>query len=261
MNSKPAIAILLLAILAFSLVGQTFGATRMTGVYEQDYFVYTMGALWAPKNPNVAVPADLLEINQTVYYNVTIVAISGANVSADNTWHFANGTDTQANVLQDVDSGNLILMKGLVEMVGVDLKVNDSLYQSATDLRRINQTLIIDYGDNNRETNAVYVSYPLTDSSGTVTGYGNSAYYYDKQTGMMVGRSDNTFEATGNASVTILLEHTNRWAITAAPTVVEQQTSPPYTLVAIIATIIVVAIVVAVLFLRNRKGRRKRHRR
>ncbi len=265
MNKKLAFSVALLTLLFFAMVAPTFGATRMPGVFEQDQFIYTIVAYWNPANPNTPVPADLVTFNTTRWYNVTIGAISGENVSAEHSWVYKDGSQNSSFVIQDVNSGRLFVMKGMIDIVGTNLNANDFLYQSPNDLRRINETVSIDYGNYTRDTNAVHLSYPLTDSSGNPSGYGNTAYYFDRQTGVLVGRSDSTVDSTENVTITMLLKYTNRWPITAIPTIVSSSsnpnTLPPYALVAIIAAVIVIVVIVPVVFLRKRRSHKKRHRR
>jgi hypothetical protein len=273
MNKKLVFSLLLLSILCFAAVGQTLGATRLPGVNEQDHFIYSIYSLWNPNNPNAAAPADLVAFNNTNYYNVTIASVSGSNVSSENIWVYKVGGQNQSFVVQNVDSGSLFVMKGLVDIVGANLGVNDFVYNSGDDPRRINETVHMDYGGVIRDTNAVYVSYPITDSSGNSSGYGYSAYYFDRQTGVLVARSDNTVDSTGNVTITMLLSGTNRWTVSALPRVVSNSnpgsdsvqlfgvTMPTYVVGAIVAVIILLVAGILIVFLRRRKSHRKRHRR
>jgi hypothetical protein len=263
MNRKLTIALSLLVLLGFSLVTQTLAQTRVPGVFEGNYFTYTLTASWSSTHIGATVPGDLLAINDTFWYNCTVLEVSGSNVSTTDVWHYVNGTENTAVVVQDVDSGTSFVMKGLINIVGANLGPNDPLYSSVNDSRRINQTVSIDYGSGKRDTNAVFFSYPITDSSGNIVGSGNEAYYFDKATGMLVARSENSVDSGGNVSIVILLANTNRWLITAAPSIVSPTSSPPTsdTLVAIIIVIIMAAVVAPLVLYKTRRNRKKKHRR
>jgi hypothetical protein len=254
MNRKLTIALSLLVLLGFSLVTQTLAQTRVPGVFEGNYFTYTITAFWSSTSLGATVPSDLLAINDTFWYNCTVLEVSGSNVSTNDVWHYVNGTENTAVVVQDVDSGASFVMKGLINITGANLGANDPLYPSVNDSSRINQTISIDYGSGKRDTNAVVFSYP---------GSGTKAYYFDKATGMLVARSENSVDSGGNVSIVILLANTNRWLITAAPSIVSPTSSPPTsdTLVAIITVIIVAAVVAPLVLYKTRRNRKKKHRR
>jgi hypothetical protein len=274
MNKKLVILLSLLALLFSAMFGQTLGATRMSGVHEGDYFTYTMAAFWSTNNPRAVVPQDLLTINNTSWYQVTISYISGENISTEDSWNFMNGTQLPSITAQNVDSGESYLMKGLITIVGANLSPNDLLYPSGDDPRRINQTISINYGSTTRDTNTVFFSYPVTDSSNNVVGYGNEAYYFDKATGMLVGSSDNSEASGENISITLLLASTNLWSITKVPKIVspgsdtspsepakESGTSLPIPILIIISAVVIVAIVVPLLYYgTHRKRKRRGHR-
>jgi hypothetical protein len=274
MKKKLFIHLSLLALLFSTIFGQTFGATRMSGVHEGDYFTYTMAAFWSTNNPSATVPQDLLTINSTSRYKVTISYVSGENVSTEDLWSFMNGTQTPSVTVQNVDSGASYLMKGLVTVAGADLRPDDLLYPSGDDPRRINETIGINYGSTKRDTNAVFFSYPVTDSSNNVIGYGNEVYYFDKATGMLVGSSDNSVTSGENVSITLLIADTNVWSITAVPKIVSpnsntstselpqgSDTSSPIPILPItIAVVIVAALVPIVYYGTHRKRKRRSHR-
>jgi hypothetical protein len=265
MNRKLTITLSLLVLLGFSLVTQALAQTRVPGVTQGDYFIYTITTSWSSTNIGATIPSDLLENNNTLY-NCTVLDVVGSNVTTTDVLRSANGTETTAIVLQNVDSGTSFLMKGFITIVGANLGANDALFSSSSDTRRINQTISIDYGSSKRDTNAVVLTYP---------GYEAWVYYFDKATGMLVARAEYSATSGENSSIVMLLVDTNRWAITAYPQIVSPTSSPASSdtvqvfgitlsipiLVVIITVIIVAAVVAPLVLYRTRKNRKKKHRR
>lgn len=273
MNRKLTITLSLLVLLGFSLVAQTLAQTRVPGISGGDYFTYTITALWSSANLGATVPSDLLAINETLAYNCTVLEVSGSNVTTTDVRSYVNGTEETAIVVQDVDSGSSFVQTRLIEIVGANLGVNDPLH-SGDDPRRINQTVSIDYGSGKRDANAVFLSYPITDSSSNTVGFGTEAYYFDKATGILVAQIEKSVDSGENVSIIILLANTNLWSITTVPSIVSPTSNPPTSdtvqvfgitlpipiLVAIITVIIVAAVAPLVLY-KTRRKRKKKHRR
>ncbi|HKZ88035.1 MAG TPA: hypothetical protein VJ066_02610, partial [Candidatus Bathyarchaeia archaeon] len=226
MKKKQVLAFALLALLWFATVGQTLGQTRTAGVHEDDKFTYTITAFWSSVNASATVPDDLVGINGTLYYRVAVSTILASNVTTQDTWHYSNGTESTAIVVQDVDSGSSYVMKGLVNVVGSNLGPGDLLYPTGNDPRRINQTISVDYGSSKRDASAVVYDFPTLDSLNNVVGYEKSAFYFDKATGMLVARSDFTSNAAENVSIVILLANTNLWSITKSPSITSSSSTP-----------------------------------
>jgi hypothetical protein len=282
MKKKQAVSILLLALICFAMMGQTLGQTRVSGVNENDFFTYIIKAYWNSSNSQAIVPEDLIRLNSTRAYNVTVSRVKGLNVTTEEVWRLGNGTDSPAIVVQDLSSGNQYLMLGLIreDIVSANLGVNDLLYSTGNDPRRINETVTIDYGNVNRATNIVTFSYPITNDPNIVVGNGYTTDYFDKDTGALVGRREDSITSGENTILVVTLVDTNRWSITApssivTPTPTETTTanSPtsgfvelfglnvPVPLLA--GAVIAVAIIVAVplVFFKTRKGKKKRFRR
>jgi hypothetical protein len=282
MNNKLVTALLLLALLVFASAGQTLAQTRVPGVQTNDNFLYGMISYWSSSDPYATVPSDLQVVNSTRSYNCTIANVNGSIVNSEDYWQFVNGTNTPAAVVQNVSSGQQYLMKGLVSIVCANLNVNDKLYDSAYDQRKINETVNIDYGTVQRDANAVIsTNIPiLNDSNSSIIGYGKTASYFDKETGILVIKADSTIEIRENVTIVMILSNTNRWPITSIPKIAPVTPTPsetstatpggiqifgfttqPLTLILIIAAITVVAVVVPVMLRRTHKRARRKRRR
>ncbi len=276
MKKKLVLALPLLALLCFAIVGQTFGQTRTVGVNPDDTFTYSIGAFWSSLNTSAIVPEDLVGINNTVY-EVAVSTISASNVTTQDTWHFTNGTDdSTAIVVQNVNSGESYLMKGLINIVGVNLNPDDLLYPSGDDPRKINQTVSVDYGSTKRDAGSVVFDHPTVDSN-NLTAYEKEAYYFDRATGMLVARSDFMFTISENFSIVIVLANTNLWAITKSPSISSSSPTPNAStpasdtifglslpvlvavVVAVVASIVIVA--VSAVLLRERRSSKRKYRR
>ncbi len=254
MNRKLAITFSLLALLALSIIGQSFAQTRLPGVNQEDFFRYDIYSQWSTSNASLTAPAYLLDINNTRWFNITISSVQGINVTARTAQRFANGTDDNRLVTLDVDSGNMYFMYGFQGFFDANLTAGDLLRPSGNNTIpiTINQTISRDYASGKRDTNVVSVSYPVTDLSNSSIGTTTVTYYIDKATGVLVERKDYTEFADQNGSENWILKETNLWAITAAPM--------PWLMISIIIVIIVIVAIVALMFLRNRRGHGRKNR-
>ncbi len=281
MNRKLALSLPLLALLCFAMVGQTLGQTRTCGVDVDDYFFYHMKAYWNSSNSQAIVPSDLAIWNDTMSYKITVSYVQGTNVTTEDLWSFNNGSATPSVVVQDIATGEQYLMYGLIRdnIVGANLQKGDMLFAEASDQRKINDTVIIDYGAVNRETNMVSFSYPiLSDNNITIGGFGSRVDYYDKETGVLIGRNEKIVMATGETtSIVLSAVQTNRWSITDAPQFVTPEPSDEPTasgsiklfgadismpvLAGIIAAVVIVAVVVPIILIKTKKNKKKKYRR
>jgi hypothetical protein len=258
MNMKLTTTLPLLVLLCFGLVGQTVAQTRVPGVQAGDHFTYTVSTSWSSDNLTARVPTILLEMNNTLWYKVSVSGVSCSNVTTTDVWHFVNGTEVPSLVVQDVDSGSMYYMTGFGGIVGANLGVNDLLHPSGDDLLWVNQTISRNYASGKRDTNVVMGSYPLEDSTNNTIGTENVAYYFDKATGVLVELRDamEYVNPKENGSVIWMLRDTNLWTVSAFSLTLPL---PMPILLAIIAVIIVA--IASVIFYRKRRNHKKKFRR
>jgi hypothetical protein len=249
------------------MVGQALGQNRVPGVRENDKFIYTITASWSSNNQSTTVPTDLLDLNETKWYNVTVLSITGENVSSSDVWQFANDTESTAIVVQNIVTGDSYVMKGFVEITSANLSPNDLLYASPDETRRINQTKSVDYGNYTRDANEISFSYPL-DTSADATSFGTEAHYFDKQTGILVAKTQTVVSSDENFTIVMLLVGTNRWPITTIPTIASASSTPPpdanqvfgVPLPIVVSVVVVAVLVVTIVYALTIRGRRS-HRR
>ena len=256
MNTKLTVAFALLFLLCFGRAQQALAQARAPGVQAGDHFTYIITAHWSSDYAGATVPNDLLELNSTLWYRVTVSEVSGSNVTTDDVWHFANGTERPAVVVQNVDSGSSYFMTGLIPIFGANLTANDLLHPSGDDLWRVNETESRDYASGKRDTNVVTFSYPIEDSANIAIGT-SASYYFDKATGILVERRENSVTSGETVSIILSLKETNLWTVSAAPPL--QLPLPMPILIALI--LFVTAAMVSVMFYGRRKSRRKKRRR
>jgi len=249
---------------------------RVPGVASEDYFKYHVRAYYVNKDAHAAVPNDLTQWNETASYEVTVSGFEGTNVTTEDKVTFANGTSTPAVIVQDIATGKQLFMRGLLteNFICANLAPSDPMYPAATDDPRvINSTIRLDYGATIRDTNSVSFRYPVTDeNTSQLVGVGSVVDHFDKETGVLVGRYENTISETENITITVSLQLTNRWAISKTAQIVNPDASGDSGMIEIfgakIALPIFVGIVVVVLVvlvvvvpwavLKSRRGRRRR---
>lgn len=223
MNRKLTLVFSLLFLVAFSSVGPSLAQTQGVGVHVGDKFVYSLTSQWSSSNQSVLVPRNLMEINGTTFFNVTVTAIQNPSLTENVSWSFKNGTSFASVAVLDVDSGNLTYYVPNAPVFEGFFYAN----QSAGDILRptgnvlfINQTISVNYpGSGVRDTNLISFTFNVLDASNTVTGTQTTTYYIDRDTGALVRRTDQASSLDPitsflqTATVTWTLTETNLWAI------------------------------------------------
>jgi hypothetical protein len=200
-----------------------------------------------------------VQINNTQWFNVTVSAVLGVNVSATNIWHFVNGTEIPSLVVLDVDSGQMHYMGGFQGFFYANLAVGDVLRPSAPPDNdsapvAVSQTISREYASGRRDTNVASDSFPVTDFTNSSIGTETVTFYIDKATGVTVERYEYVEFPDENGSTTWTLSDTNLWDVTAS-------TDFPLPLPVLIVIVIIVAVAVsAAVIHRVRKTRRRRRR-
>ncbi|MFB3889390.1 MAG: hypothetical protein ACE14S_07855 [Candidatus Bathyarchaeia archaeon] len=257
MNRKLSITLILLGILCLSFVGQVMAQTRVPGVKAEDTFKYSLTSTWTSTNASATVPPDILEINNTQWYSVTVSYVMDVNVTTRDFWHFANGTENPSLVIQDVESGQWYYMTGLVGIIGANISAGQLLHPTGQDGWMVNETVSREYASGKRDTNLVSFTTDLLDENNVTIGTRKEDYYFDKATGMLVERRDEVSQRGDQATIVLKLTETNVWAVSSA---VSELPLPLPILAGVIAAVVAVVLVVAVLLYRGRRGRRRKSR-
>lgn len=227
--------------------------TKVAGVSEGDYFIFSITSQWSSSNSSATVPAYLVDINNTQYYKVMVSSTIGPNVSATNIWHFTNDTEVTSLVIMDIETMEMYFMSGFQGFCKPNLGVGDPLYATLEGSPTVNQTISRNYASGTRDTNVVTFSYAVTDPTNSTEGTETLTLYIDKATGVFVERVVYTEFPDQTGSETWLLTETNLWTVS-APTL--ELPLPLPVIIAIVA--IVVAVIVAALVFKTRKKRKKR---
>ncbi len=196
--------------LMFALVTAAYAQTRVVGVEVGDKSTYTVGGWgWGSNDPNAVVSSIFLDYNETAWIEISVTAISGTNITGQNTKHYKNGTEIIADGWVDVDSGNGSLTS---YFISANLTAGDLIYTSPYHVGEfINETVYKGYQSGPRETNHFDAT--------LIGGSSNMSYdfQWDKLTGVLVETYVRNYYLTGNYwnswSVLIQISSSDVWVI------------------------------------------------
>jgi len=104
---RTVLATLITMFLLFSVAGTALAQPRTVGVNVGDWFKYgDVGAQWTSNYPNSTTPAIVNSFNSIALMEMTITAVSGTNISAQQMIYYKNGTETSSNGWVDINSGD-----------------------------------------------------------------------------------------------------------------------------------------------------------
>jgi hypothetical protein len=264
MMKKTAIAAFLLVLLFLTMIGTASAQTRLPGVFPGNTFTYDVSASWSSTDPNAAIPSDLLDINKTEYYRVTITSVVSADVSTQSVWRFTNGTEISLNGTINVETG---ISSGDIgafwAIVAGNLNVNDQVHPSGRDFITVNETATRNYTSGPRETNHLILSLSGSDTGGDYIEYVN--YYFDKLTGMLVQLSDvkvysnpsqtiSKYWKIKDSNVGLIPEPTSTQGTQPTSTQGPQPTSD-FTIIYIVIAAIAIIIPIGIFFVLKRRNR------
>ena len=113
---------------------------------------------------------------------ISILDVSGTNVTFQRLMHLKNGTERTDFGLTDVDTGE---GNATMWVVSANLDPNDSLYTTGDySTWKINETLASAYPHGVRDTNHVNIT--AEDTMNGVYMYTSQNYYWDRSTGIVV---------------------------------------------------------------------------
>jgi hypothetical protein len=172
MNSRIVLLNLFAIFLLLALVGAASAQTRTVGVSVGNKFRYNIIVTWSSNDTSATPPSDVVEANNTQWFDVTITAISGTNITTQITNHMKNNTELTGGGWKDVNtgSGNLTMF-----FISANLTAGDSVYASSS--YKINETVPRTYLGGVRDTNHFNMTSPVI---------GTQSIYWDKSTGVFV---------------------------------------------------------------------------
>ncbi len=190
---------------------------RTVGVTVGDWFKYGVAFDWSSDKPNATIPPDYEQFNKTEWMQLSIMNVSGTNVTSQLLMHFKNGTEQTLEVTTNVDAGEA---DGGLWIVSANLNPNDTLYTSSSYYYAwmINETTVRTYPDGIRETNHIN----LTGEEGMTGIIISQNVYWDRSTGVLVEMSTmQTYQTEGyqtNTSLNFTIIDSNVWVIPEFPT-------------------------------------------
>jgi hypothetical protein len=211
MNKKLVLLNFISAFLLSTMVVTTAAAQERTvGVAEGDWFTYEIDASWNSTDPNAPFPPQAYgeweTMNETERVKMTIMDVSGTNVSFQYLMDYKNGTEGIGDGYIEVDTGNNA--NATLMLIAANLGVNDTLYTSGEySMWTINETITRTYPDVVRNTNHVNMTYghSWTVNETECHYYFSVNFYWDKETGMLV---EDSFEESNQTE-----EYLTTWSL------------------------------------------------
>ncbi len=248
-----ATAIFLLATLCVCVAAQVSAQTYTSGVSTGDYLKYKVTSYWNSTDASLSAPYQLVDINNTVSFDVNFLNVWGVNVTCQTTQYFTNGSRDDLLLNFDVSSGEWGegMLTGFQGIFTANLTAGDRLRPLGNENQTlvINQTISMDYPSGKREINEVKIDYPSMKYDNSTNGTTIQTLHFDKATGVLVDSSEYSEFPQETGSVVWTLVETNKWSITPAPLPI------PIIVGTVVAAVIVVA---AVGYVASRRGRRRK---
>jgi hypothetical protein len=218
---KVYLAIMFCTLLCFLISQINFAQAISPGVSPGNEFIYDIKFFWDSSNQSAIIRNEILDINSTDFFKLTITDVQDKEVSFQTIWRFINGTEIEGEGSINVETGSR--SGDFWPILGSNLNSGDRIRPMGFDRTIINDTITRNYGPGgNRDTNLVdltFTYYNENDPSLIVTEY--SKTYFDKQTGALVEISEITVlsEPLTTETLTWKLKETNIWIVPEFPSV------------------------------------------
>lgn len=215
MNKKVILLTLAFVFLLSAKVVTSSGQTRTVGVSEGDWFLYEVDFSWGSGDPSETIPSW----NDTEGMRITIVAVSGKNVSSQFTYYYRNGTQKTFGGYVNIETGEGDELPMFA--VSADLAEHDTVYTSGWwSSAKINETIVRTYPGGVRDTNHLNITTEFFSELGYQ--YSSLNYYWDKPTGILVESTEVVYTETVEGYVTIYwlesrLGTSNAWFVPEFP--------------------------------------------
>jgi hypothetical protein len=185
------IIVVVAAIILVNLGNQS--SQLVAGVKVGDTFTYELEGLWEPNDPNATLSDNIVQLNMTEWYRVTVTNVSDPNISIHTVWRFKNGTEIEEDGKVDIETG--FSSGGFWAIYAANLDAGELTHPKGPDRVTINSTTTIEYPDGKREINSLMLVqqfYNIEDPSRIYSDY--RTIQFDKQTGILVEfRNDNVY--------------------------------------------------------------------
>jgi len=189
-------------------------AESAIGVEVGDWIKYDIMALLASDDPNIELPPDLIEINNTEWVKNAVINISDTKITFERVIHYKDGNETNSVEYVNVDTGESS-SNGSLMFIPSNLGKGDHVYASPTEQYSINETICRAYLGATRDVNHLNVSMTYYDESGFIVITAN--YYWDKATGILCERPgmliafDETYTMLFSFAISEKIMDTNVW--------------------------------------------------
>jgi hypothetical protein len=159
-----------------------------------------------------------MDYNNTEYYNVTITAIKGSQVTLETNWQFKNGTQVTSPQVIDLSTGATAELAEFSYLYPSNLTVNDKLYPQENSRLTVNSTSTQEFTHTIREIDFWQTEDQFMDTSdqtGNTMRYDYIGVNFDKQSGMLVSLTRVEFFTNPEIQLTITwkLTSSNVWTV------------------------------------------------
>lgn len=213
-----AFIVVIIVVLASAIfLGSQPNPGAVPGVEEGDEFIYDIKGSWSSDNPEVTFPESFSQLNMTDWYKITVIEVSGPEVTIEAIWRFTNETEFTGTGTVNVETGIYNPTEGFWAIYGANLRANDRIRPLGPDRSIVNETITTKYGGGStRETNRVLLVreyYDADDPASTLIEYIN--INFDKNTGMLVELLDMSVYNNPEQTSIILwkLRESNVWDV------------------------------------------------
>lgn len=187
MKKKTTFLTLCLILPLFAFAVMPAQAQRTPGVHIDEWYLYNdIHVIYETNDPTATPPIWLKEANDTLWYKISILDISGTNISLRYIKHFKNETEKTIDDYLDIDTGES--GQSWLMIIAANLQPNDTIYTSGSySTWKINETMPMIYPEGERDTNVIMLM-----------GNSQGSYFWDKQTGVIVQVQAGFFSVSGS---------------------------------------------------------------
>jgi hypothetical protein len=195
-NRNTAIVVAVIVIVLIAIVATVLSQTLTQpsksingdGLKVGDTFTYKLTGSTVLGSPDVVIPEEIRQYNDTDYYQVTVTSINGTQVLLSTTWQFNNGTQITRPQIIDLSNGAKADPNGFWALYSSNLNVRDLLHPKGTDGLIVNSTDTQKFADSSRARNCWSTESQFVDANDTTGNTMRNVFvgvYFDKQTGML----------------------------------------------------------------------------
>ena len=192
--------------------------TSLTPLAVGDIFTFKLSGTTVLGSSDVVTPAEFMDYNNTEYYNVTVTAINGEQVSLETDWQFKNSTIVAGPQVINLSNGATAELAEFSYLYPSNLTVNDRLYPQESGNLRVNSTDTESFAHINRAVDFWQTEDQFANTNDQTFGtmrYDYVGVHFDRQSGMMVSLTRIEFFTNPEIQLTITwqLVSSNAWTV------------------------------------------------